>query len=296
MFTLLPRPQRALIAATSALASGACARAVTSTEARIACIATAVVLGACALHLVYGDATKVLRNSTLYGLIQDSFGDRRAQLCVRVIVLDHLAMTTATAALVAHHVPNLPLAASAGILLVAIMWRGTILPIGSRDMRAATIVRATTISGLLAMSWCGTRCLARPFARRHQQWQASFPKLLGLLGSLVALRENVRRRRLTHVLVIVSLYTLLMSALIAVAIVHTTPIGIARLSLQILIVLIGLLIVFFDFGPRSRFRTEFVSVLRSVSKFGGVARHARAGAERTAPSRPPRRMVRRAYF
>ena len=64
-----------------------------------------------------------------------------------------------------------------------------------------------------------------------------------------------------HVLVIVSLYTLLMSALIAVALAHATPMGIARLGLQILIVVIGLLIVFFDFGSRSPFRIEFVSAL-----------------------------------
>jgi hypothetical protein len=261
MLQLVPRPQRAMLAASSALASGTCARVVTNTEARVACIAMAVVLGACALHLMYGDASSVLRSSTLYDLILDTFGDRRAQTCVSVIVLDHLLTTTASAALIAYHVPKLPLAASGAILLVAVMWRGTFLPLGSTDTRAATIVRSTAISGLLAMSWCGTRCLARPFARRHRTWQQAFPKLLGVLGTIVAVREGIRRRRATHVMVIVSLYTLLMSALIGIALAHATPMGMARLGLQILIVAIGLLIVFFDFGSRSPFRMEFVSAL-----------------------------------
>jgi hypothetical protein len=262
MLEIMPRPCRALLTASGALASGTCARAVTSSEARVALIATAVVLGACALHILYGDASAVLRNSTLYDLIHATFGDRRAQVCVSVIVLDHLTTTAATAALIAHHLPKLPLAASASILLIAVLWRGTLFPVGSHDARAATIVRATAISGLLAMSWCGTQCLARPFASRHRTWQQMFPKLLGLLGTIVAFRENVRRRRATHVLLIVSLYTLLMSALIAIAFAHLTPVGIARLSLQILIVVIGLLIVFFDFGARSPFRIEFLSALR----------------------------------
>jgi hypothetical protein len=278
LFDLVPRPHRAMLAASSALASGTCARAVASTEARIACIATALVLGACALHLMYSDVSNVVRSSTLYELIHDTFGERRDQACVRLIVLDHLLTTTASAALILHHVPTLSLAASAAMLLVAVMWRGTLFPIGSNDARAATIIRATAISGLLTMSWCGTRCLTQPFARRHRTWQKAFPKLLGLFGRLVVARETIRRRRATHALMIVSLYTLLMAGLIAAATVHATPIGIARLSLQILTVVIGLLIVFVDFGVRSRYRMEFVSALRSAASSRKVGQKIRAGA------------------
>ena len=57
------------------------------------------------------------------------------------------------------------------------------------------------------------------------------------------------------------LYTLLLGALIAVALAHATPMGMARLGLQVFIVVIGLLIVFFDFGPRSTYRIEFITAL-----------------------------------
>jgi hypothetical protein len=202
----------------------------------------------------------------VHQLINDVFGERRAHVCVTLILLDHLATTTASAALLVHHLPRLWLAAAASILLTAVLWRGTFLPIGTRDIRAAMIVRTTAISGLLAMTWCGTRCLTRPRSTTNHRWRNVFPRSLGLLGVMVAFRDTVRRRHAAHALMILSLYTLLLSALITVALVHETPMGIARLGLQILIVVIGLLIVFFDFAPRSRYRREFITALIRQAK------------------------------
>jgi hypothetical protein len=257
----LPRAHRAMLAASAAIASGTSAHLVTNVEARTACLVGAIACSAYALSVMYDDAHKRLMDSTFFELIEESIGRRRAHVCVRAILSDHLATTTVTTAVAAYQLPRPIVAAGVSTLLMLFFWRASLAPFATRDWRAATIVRTTAITGLLMMTWCGTRCLARSLRVRPRTWQEAFPAVLGVLGRIVACGHQVRRRRATHVLVIVSLYTLMMALLIAVATVHATPIGMLRLTLQVLMAFIGLLIVLFDLGRRSRYRIEFVSAL-----------------------------------
>ncbi len=258
----LPRPHRAMLAASAAIASGTSARLVTNVEARTACLAGAIACGTYALNAIYFDARKRLVDSTFFELIEESFGRHRAQLCIRAILFDHLATTTVTTAVAAYQLPRPILAAGVSILLMLCLWRASLVPFASRDWRAATIVRTTAISGLLMMTWCGSRCL---FTRRRmpQRWFALFPRFLGMLGGLVMLRHRMRRRRLANTLVIVSLYSLLLVSLGCITLAHPSPMRLARLGLEVIVVVTGLLIVFFDLDPQSSYRMEFVNALLS---------------------------------
>lgn len=257
-----------MLAASAAIASGTSARLVTNAEARTACLAGAIACGAYALSVIHDDARKRLLNSTFFELIEESFGRHRAQLCVRAILFDHLATTTGMTAVAAYQVPRPFVAAGVSILLMLCFWRASLIPFASRDWRAATIVRTTAISGLLMMTWCGSRCL---FTRRRMQkrWFALFPRFLGLLGGLVVLRHRMRRRRVANTLVIVSLYSLLLMSLGCIALAHPSPMRLARLGLEVIVVVTGLLIVFIDLDPRSSYRIEFVNALRRQPTIAG---------------------------
>jgi hypothetical protein len=196
--------------------------------------------------------------------------DARSACLAGAIVFDHLATTCVVTELVAYHLRRPILAAGVAILLMLSCWRAALVPFASRDWRAATIVRTTAISGLLLMTWCGTRCLGA-----RERWLAVFPCLLGSIGWMVALRDRLRRRPVANALLIISLYALLLMALACLALAHPSLLRLTRLSLHVAIVILGLLIVFYDFAPRSRFRADFVSGLMRVSK------HHASGADTT---------------
>jgi hypothetical protein len=263
-----------MLVASAAVAIATFARLVKGADARSACLAGAIVCGAFALSVIYDDARRRLLDSTFFELIQERFGRQRAQLFVRAIVFDHLATTCVVTVLVAYHLRRPILAAGVAILLMLCCWRAALVPFASRDWRAATIVRTTAISGLLLMTWCGTRCLGAR-ERTRERWLAVFPCLLGSIGWMVALRDRLRRRPVANALLIISLYALLLMALACLALAHPSLLRLTRLSLHVAIVILGLLIVFYDFAPRSRFRADFVSGLMRVSK------HHASGADTT---------------
>jgi amino acid transporter len=186
----------------------------------------AVMLFSYAVRAVYVESCTMFTRGGVYRVVKQAMGGGLAKLSVSALMFDYILTGPISAVSAGQYLVGLlfsllalpPLGIQvnpeshpqlARLLSVVIavgitlyFWRTNLVGIGESSKKALRIMQLTTVMGVVVIGWCVLTMLLRPEARHlpplhpvltaeSAGWLAGFPRVLGLIGVLVAFGHSL---------------------------------------------------------------------------------------------------------
>jgi amino acid transporter len=186
----------------------------------------AVMLFSYAVRAVYVESCTMFTRGGVYRVVKEAMGGNLAKLSVSALMFDYVLTGPISAVSAGQYLvgmaanllalppfalrfdaathPQLVRLASTAIAVAITLyfWRTNLIGIGESSRKALRIMQFTTVMGVLVVGWCVLTLVLRPEARHlpplapvltpeSSGWLAGAPRLVGLLGVLIAFGHSL---------------------------------------------------------------------------------------------------------